>query len=186
MGMSSYAPYATTRLGRDGITCTGGIQRCLRPFLPIAALRPLAYLFHEPIQTVEGAAMADPTIEQRGKHIRRRGILAAAAAVVAGIVAKQASVPVAAAHYNLQGDTGLTFYNLANDRTLIFATGPFPASTPVLDVEVTGSDLTLGGDLAVGRVCGASPARRASRGCTAPPSHRERGSGCSAWARPRG
>lgn len=93
--------------------------------------------------------MADPTIEQVGKHIRRRGILAAAGAVVAGIVAKQASVPVAAANYNLQGDTGLTFYNLANDRTLIFANGPFPASTPVLDVEMTDSDLALGGDLAV-------------------------------------
>ena len=93
--------------------------------------------------------------ETPGRVLKRRGILAAAGAVVAGIVAKQASVPVAAAHYNLQGDTGLTFYNLANDRTLIFANGPFPASTPVLDVEMTGSDLTLGADLAVG-VKGAS------------------------------
>jgi hypothetical protein len=93
--------------------------------------------------------------ETPGRVLKRRGILAAAAAVVAGIVTKLASVPVAAAHYNLQGDTGLTFYNLANDRTLIFANGPFPASTPVLDVEMTGSDLTLGADLAVG-VKGAS------------------------------
>jgi hypothetical protein len=99
--------------------------------------------------------MAEQNAQQIGTTMKRRGILAAAGVVVAGIVAKQASVPVAAAHYNLQGDTGLTFYNLANDRTLIFANGPFPASTPVLDVEMTGSDLTLGADLAVG-VKGAS------------------------------
>jgi hypothetical protein len=93
--------------------------------------------------------MADERFHPTRSGVKRRGILVAAAAVVAGIVARQTSVPVAAANYNLQGDTGLTFYNLANDRTLIFANGPFPASTPVLDVEVTGSDLTLGGDLAV-------------------------------------
>jgi hypothetical protein len=93
--------------------------------------------------------------ETPGTAIKRRGILTATAAVVAGIVAKQMSEPVAAAHYALQGDTGLTFYNLANDRTLIYANGPFPAATPVLDVEVTDSDLILGGDLAVG-VKGAS------------------------------
>src|SRR5690348_3627411 len=38
--------------------------------------------------------------EQAGKVLKRRGILAAAGAVVAGIVAKQVSEPVAATDYN--------------------------------------------------------------------------------------
>ena len=64
-----------------------------------------------------------------GKALKRRGILAAAGAVVAGIVAKQAAQPVAAA-YNLQGDAG----NTAHGNTQIITASTYPANTPVLQV----------------------------------------------------
>jgi hypothetical protein len=133
--------------------------------------------------------MADESMQRASKGMKRRGILAAAGAVVAGILAKQMSQPVAAATYNLQGDTGLNSANTAHTRTLIIASGTFPANTPVLDVELTGGDFTIGSDLPVGvkgasggtRACGASLARRISRACTAHQLPRTRASAC--WER---
>ena len=54
--------------------------------------------------------------ETTGKTLKRRGILAAAGAVVAGIVAKQASQPVAAHDANDLG-LGSAFTNTASTTT---------------------------------------------------------------------
>ncbi len=75
---------------------------------------------------------------EQGKVLKRRGILAAAGAAVAGLVAKQASTPVAAA-FALQGD----FDNPSTANTNIHGGGAVPpwASTrpinPVFSVQCT-------------------------------------------------
>ncbi|MHB8645973.1 MAG: hypothetical protein ACYDAR_09330 [Thermomicrobiales bacterium] len=85
----------------------------------------------------------DEPIEEQagiGTAIKRRGILAGAAALVAGIVAKQTAQPVAAA-YALQGD----FNNLSTGNTNVSGPGgPPPWGQPsfnaVLSAQCTVSD----------------------------------------------
>jgi hypothetical protein len=72
----------------------------------------------------------EPFHEREGvrRTMKRRGILAAAGAVVAGVIAKQVAQPVAAG-YSLQGDAS----NTATATTII---GPFSflANTPILQI----------------------------------------------------
>ena len=53
-----------------------------------------------------GQRHAGNGMNEQGTTLRRRGILAAAGAVVAGIVAKQAAEPVLAATLTLDADKG--------------------------------------------------------------------------------
>jgi hypothetical protein len=90
---------------------------------------------------------ADGCIRETSTSVKRRGLLAGAAALVAGIAARQMSQPVAAATYNLQCDTGNT-PNVAHDVMGIHTAAGFPANTPVLDVSQ--ASFGIGTDMAVG------------------------------------
>jgi hypothetical protein len=80
---------------------------------------------------MEGAADEHTQVQETtGKALKRRGILAAAAAVVAGFVAKQASMPVEAATGGSQGTALILGANYANgtsntstQTTMIFHNG---------------------------------------------------------------
>src|SRR5689334_16927144 len=81
--------------------------------------------------------MRDESPRQAGTAMKRRGILAAAGAAVAGIVAMQAAQPVAAATLTLDGD------NPASANTNIHGPGatvawPGIIATPVLSANNTG------------------------------------------------
>ena len=80
---------------------------------------------------------ADPAIRQSSTGMKRRGILAAAGAVVAGIVAKQTAVPVAAANVVLGG---FNTANAPNATTTFYLPGP-ATTAAVLGTADTGIGL---------------------------------------------
>ncbi len=77
-----------------------------------------------------------------GTAMKRRGLMAAAAALVAGMVAKQASVPVAAAAINLvfSNDPATIFYNTPANEVNIF--GPATSDRPQVFRATSNTPLT--------------------------------------------
>src|SRR3954468_5356742 len=74
---------------------------------------------------------------EQSTTLKRRGILAAAGAVVAGIVAKQASGPGAAGAPVLYADTATPVTNTVAGETRMV--GPVPEAASVLVADATGS-----------------------------------------------